>query len=231
MARTDSIHESEIPTKSRGVQELTEIEQQILDYMVQYLRANTYQPSIRDIGETFEIKSTKTVSEYLQVLEAKGYLERHPSRSRGVKILGVDLSGGIVSVPCFSSLASGTSGEASPESFLSLDPQFGGREGSFFVRARASELGVLGVGEGDLVLISPVELKEAEDGAVIVIGFGDSASFFRLSKSGSSFSLEDLKPGGGTTVSEQSALTGLVGRVAGFYRKMDGVGSLNLTPH
>ncbi|MAM02565.1 MAG: hypothetical protein CMH51_03285 [Myxococcales bacterium] len=231
MARTDAIHESEVPTGSRRVQALTGIEQKILDYMVQYLRANTYQPSIRDIGERFEIKSTKTVSEYLQVLEAKGYLERHPSRSRGVKILGVDLSGGTVSVPCFSSLASGTSGEASPESFLSLDPQFGGREGSFFVRARASELGVLGVGEGDLVLISPVELKEAEDGAVIVIGFGDSASFFRLSKSGSSFSLEDLKPGGGTTVSEQSALTGLVGRVAGFYRKMDGVGSLNLTPH
>ncbi|MBR42927.1 MAG: hypothetical protein CME18_00730 [Gemmatimonadetes bacterium] len=231
MARTDSIHESEIPTKSRGVQELTEIEQQILDYMVQYLRANTFQPSIRDIGERFEIKSTKTVSEYLQALEAKGYLERHPSRSRGVKILGVDLGGDAVSVPCFSSIAVGTSGDASPETLLSLDPQFGSREGSFLVRAKAGELGVLGVSEGDLVLISPVELGELEDGAVIVIGSSDAASFFRFLRSGSSFSLEDLKPGGRTTVSEQPALTGLVGRVAGFYRKMDEVGSLNLTPH
>ena len=72
---------------------------------------------------------------------------------------GVDLGGDAVSVPCFSSLASGTSGEASPESFLSLDPQFGGREGSFFRQSEGSELGVLGVSEGDLVLISPVELK------------------------------------------------------------------------
>tara|TARA_Y100001970_G_scaffold50022_1_gene63323 strand:- start:90 stop:785 length:696 start_codon:yes stop_codon:yes gene_type:complete len=231
LARTDAIHESEVPTTSRGVQELTEIEQKILDFMVQYLRANTFQPSIRDIGERFEIKSTKTVSEYLQVLEAKGYLERHPSRSRGVKILGVDLSGGSISVPCFSSIAAGTSGEASPESLLSLDPQFGSREGAFLVRARAGELGVLGVSEGDLVLISPVGLEEVEDGAVIVIGSSDAASFFRFSRSGSSFSFEDLKPGGGTTVSEQPAATGLVGRVAGFYRKMDEVGSLNLTPH
>ena len=72
-------------------------------------------------------------------------------------------------MPCFSSIAAGTSGEASPESLLSLDPQFGSREGAFLVRARAGELGVLGVSEGDLVLISPVGLEEVEDGAVIVI--------------------------------------------------------------
>ena len=45
---------------------LSEIERKILDYMVGYLRENTYQPSIREIGERFGIKSTKTVSEHLQ---------------------------------------------------------------------------------------------------------------------------------------------------------------------
>jgi repressor LexA len=39
---------------------LTDIERRILDYMVDYLRSNTYQPSIREIGERFGIKSTKT---------------------------------------------------------------------------------------------------------------------------------------------------------------------------
>jgi SOS-response transcriptional repressor LexA len=43
---------------------LTDIERKILDYMVHYLRSNTYQPSIREIGERFGIKSTKTVSEH-----------------------------------------------------------------------------------------------------------------------------------------------------------------------
>ena len=60
---------------------LTEIEEKILDYMVSYLRENTYQPSIREIGERFGIKSTKTVSEHLQALAEKGFLERDPSRS------------------------------------------------------------------------------------------------------------------------------------------------------
>ena len=62
---------------------------------------NTYQPSIREIGERFGIKSTKTVSEHLQALADKGFLERDPSRSRGVKILGMDLGADTVSVPCF----------------------------------------------------------------------------------------------------------------------------------
>ena len=40
---------------------LNEIERRILDYMVSYLRENTYQPSIREIGERFGISSTSPV--------------------------------------------------------------------------------------------------------------------------------------------------------------------------
>ena len=82
----------------------TEIERKIFDYMVSYLRRNTYQPSIREIGEEFGIKSTKTVSEHLQALAEKGFLERDPSRSRGVRILGVDLAPEAVSVPVLRAL-------------------------------------------------------------------------------------------------------------------------------
>ena len=53
-------------------QSITEIERKILDFMVHYLRSNTYQPSIREIGERFGIKSTKTVSEHLQALADHG---------------------------------------------------------------------------------------------------------------------------------------------------------------
>ena len=42
---------------------LTKIERRILNYLVDYLKENTYQPSIREIGKRFGIKSTKTVSD------------------------------------------------------------------------------------------------------------------------------------------------------------------------
>jgi SOS-response transcriptional repressor LexA len=71
--------------------QLNELERRVLDYLVEYLRTNTYQPSIREIGREFSIKSTKTVSELLQSLADKGWIERDPSRSRGVRLLGVEM--------------------------------------------------------------------------------------------------------------------------------------------
>ena len=92
MARSETTSQPQIDAPEARVEALPELEREILDFMVQYLRSNTYQPSIREIGRRFGIKSTKTVSEHLQVLADKGFLERDPSRSRGVKILGIDLN-------------------------------------------------------------------------------------------------------------------------------------------
>lgn len=229
MARSDTIAQRETPTAGRQVEPLTEIERKILDFMVQYLRANTYQPSIREIGERFGIKSTKTVSEHLQALADKGFLERDPSRSRGVKILGVDLGGDAVSVPCFDQVPE--EGKASrPAMHVSIDRQLGGGVGCFFVRAAAGDLAVLGVSEGDFVLISPVTADEVEEGSIVVARVGSGTLFHRLSKNGKGLHLEALRPGGNTTVVEDPAHLRLIGRVSGLYRRIDAA-ALNLTQH
>ena len=86
---------------------LSKIEKRILNYLVDYLRQHTYQPSIREIGKRFGIKSTKTVSEPLQALADQGYIERDASRSRGVKILGMNLAPDMVSIPNYGRIAAG----------------------------------------------------------------------------------------------------------------------------
>ncbi|MCJ7627284.1 MAG: hypothetical protein MUO50_02735 [Longimicrobiales bacterium] len=153
---------------------LTELEERILDFMVSYLRTNTYQPSIREIGERFGIKSTKTVSEHLQALADKGFLERDPSRSRGVKILGMDLAGQAVSVPCFARLPEDGKGPRADraESFLTLDRRLAGEKGAFFVQARSEELAPLGCAEGDYILLEPSHLSELATGAIVAAKLG-----------------------------------------------------------
>ena len=143
LARSNTIIPREAPTKGRRVEPLIEIERKILDFMVQYLRANTYQPSIREIGERFGIKSTKTVSEHLQALADKGFLERDPSRSRGVKILGVDLSAETVSVPCYGEVPNAHGARVAADMHLSVDRRMGGERGCFIVRADGRDLAVL----------------------------------------------------------------------------------------
>ena len=54
--------------------QLSTMERRVYHYLLDFLGENTYQPSIREIGKRFRIKSTKTVSDILQSLAEKGYI-------------------------------------------------------------------------------------------------------------------------------------------------------------
>src|SRR5690606_31072488 len=124
------------------------LERRILDYLVEYLRTNTYQPSIREIGRQFEIKSTKTVSELLQSLANKGWIERDPSRSRGVRLLGLAMHAETVTVPCYD----GALPPQSPasESF-ELDRKLVGASGAFLYVMKDDSLRAEAIRSGDLL--------------------------------------------------------------------------------
>ena len=211
---------------------LTDIERRILDFMVDYLRSNTYQPSIREIGERFGIKSTKTVSEHLQALADKGFLERDPSRSRGVRILGVDLNLDAVAVPCFRDLADVRGPRPDrAESFLTLDRKLVRERGAFAVRAVGDGLAVLGATEGDYVLVEPTSIDQVEDGAVLVVRDGDASSYRRLTRNGRGIYLHDLRAGKDPLFVEEPASVELVGRVSALIHRMDGRPLVSFTAH
>jgi len=210
----------------------TEIERRILDYMVSYLRSNTYQPSIREIGEEFGIKSTKTVSEHLQALAEKGFLERDPSRSRGVKILGVDLAPEAISVPLLDRLPDDRSVAASASTHLTVDRRLGGVKGSFFVRAQQAAVALMGGDEGDYLLIEPAAVADMPDGAFVVARPGGGApGYFRLEQNGVGLRLQPLSGGEAMHIEDPARLQ-LVGRVTALYRRLDGPATpTSLTPH
>ena len=232
MARSEPTPQRLSPAATSQAESLTEIERKILDFMVQYLRANTYQPSIREIGRRFGIKSTKTVSEHLHALSEKGYLERDSSRSRGVRILGVDLSTDTIAVPCLAEAPGDPAAvNAKDAERISIDRRLGGEEGSFFIRAGSGDLALLGVEEGDLVLVSPVTVQGAEDGVVVLARTGGPTIFHRVWKNGRGLVLESLGPAAERVLIEDPEQVVLLGRVAGFYRKMDEAGIPALTRH
>jgi repressor LexA len=202
---------------------LTEIERKILDYMVSYLRMNTYQPSIREIGEQFGIKSTKTVSEHLQALAEKGYLERDPSRSRGVKILGMDLSPETISIPCFRELPSERDSVRGDkiEMHLSLDRRIAGAKGSYFFHARGDGLTPLGVDDGDFLLVEPTLAEATDDEQITVVRENGSMAFCRRTSGG--YLLGSSKVGEPTRTVDADHDLRIVGRVTALYRRLEGL--------
>jgi repressor LexA len=204
---------------------LNELERNILDYMVRYLRTRTYQPSIRGIGEEFGIRSTKTVSEHLKSLAEKGYLERDPSRSRGVRILGVDLHPDMVSVPCYPGLPDPEAPRRTDgvESHFSLDRRIAGGKGAYLVRPRGAEFAGLGIHEGDLVLVEPAESAAVSPGDLVVAAADGTPGLYRYETDQAGPRLVPAHGGDVLRVEDLSAIP-VTGRVTALHRRLDGAG-------
>ena len=188
--------------------------------MIRYLRTHTYQPSIREIGHHFGIRSTKTVSELLQSLAKKGVVERDPSRSRGIRILGLDLDARTVSLPCYRDLdeAAAELRGGRAERRVCLDRQLAGRNGGFMVRAPGDRLAAAGFGEGDLLVVQPVRAEELSDGDVVVARVRGATDYYQLEKRGTRVALRAV--GGDRTAVGMDAQPVILGRVAGLYRHL-----------
>jgi repressor LexA len=194
---------------------LNELERRVLDYIVEYLRTNTYQPSIREIGREFAIKSTKTVSELLQSLANKGWIERDPSRSRGVRVIGLESHPGTVSVPVVQAdmLPGGE--------YFEIDRRFVGAPGSFLMPMPGAHLAEHGIHAGDLLLVEPMVPADLEDGDIVIARIAGRTAVRRLAGVDSGLVLEAEVPGEtAVTLTAEQAAAVLQGRVSGVVRRL-----------
>ncbi|MBI3790941.1 MAG: repressor LexA [Gemmatimonadetes bacterium] len=171
-------------------EQLTVMERKVYHYLIDFLAENTYQPSVRDIGRRFRIKSTKTVSDLLQSLAAKGYIERDASRSRGVRLLGVQSVGGTQPIPVFaedSALDPQWHG-GEPDDWLTLDRRFVPSDDVVFLRTNQDRFATRGVLEGDYVMVSPS--ARAGDGDLIAARVGQRIVTRTLTHRGAAIVLE-----------------------------------------
>lgn len=155
---------------------LTAIERKVYQYLIDFLAENTYQPSIREIGKRFRIKSTKTVSDLLHSLTAKGYIERDPSRSRGVRILGYQGPGRVQPVPVYGKVHAGEPALLAEHrtGFVTFDRRYVPGEDTFSLRVQGDSMQGRGILDGDFVLVHPG--VAARDGDIVAARLGSEAT-------------------------------------------------------
>lgn len=202
---------------------LSKMERRILDYIVDYLRRNTYQPSIREIGKRFGIKSTKTVSEYLQALADKGHIEREASRSRGVRIVGLELARpATVSVPFYGKIAAGQPAllQDHVADEFEVDPRMAGSDDSFFVQVIGDSMEGAGILDGDLVLVEPAAEEEICDGDIIAARVGGEGTVKRYFERGGRVVLEPANATDPPILAGDYDDFAVLGRVSGLFRRI-----------
>jgi repressor LexA len=195
---------------------LSDHERRVLDYIVAYLQTNTYQPSIREIGREFSIKSTKTVSELLQSLANKGWIERDPSRSRGVRLLGLEMRPETVSLPLFPD----ADDDAAPAPFL-LDRKLVPAAGAYLLVMEGDHLVEEGIRAGDLLVVEPQTLSAVQAGDIVVVRTGQATTIQRCHATAPNLVLEPVRPGElPLTLSSEQAASVVQGCVTTVIRRL-----------
>lgn len=75
---------------------LTQRQREILDFISASIMERGFPPTLREIGEHFNIRSTNGVNDHLKALEKKGHLRREDLKSRAMRPVLPDGSGEVV---------------------------------------------------------------------------------------------------------------------------------------
>jgi len=197
---------------------LTKLESSVYHYLLDFTAENTYQPSIRDIGKQFKIKSTKTVSDLLQSLAKKGYIERDPSRSRGVNLLGFGGALRTQPVPYYGRIHAGEPAliPEHRQGFITIDRRFVPSEEVFFLKVKGDSMVGKCINDGDYVMVNPKQDPRDQD--IVAARLGEEASVKTLAHRNGSIVLEAANPAERDITVQAGMDFGILGVVCGVFR-------------
>lgn len=153
---------------------LTKKQRDILEYIRNFIDDNGYSPSYREIAHYFELSSTGTVSEYVSILEEKGYLTKDAMEARAIQLTpsydpGVELH----SIQLLGVIDAGRPIEAiRTNETIDIPRDMMGKK-TFALRVRGESMIEDGILEGDFVIIEQTNSPRNGD---IVVALIDNAN-------------------------------------------------------
>ena len=215
------------------MEELTERQREILNFIVQETEARGYPPTIREIGEEMDIRSTNGVNDHLKALERKGYLLRGEQQSRSlvptkrarmVLGLGVKKDPDLVDIPVLGKVAAGLPLLATEnvEDSVKIDSFLLGGSGKevFALRVKGESMIEDGIFDGDYLFVK--KTPSAQTGEIVVALIEDEATVKRFYPENDRIRFQPANASMAPIYVARSAFrsTMILAVVVGVYRKM-----------
>ena len=165
---------------------LTARQQQIWNFLVEYVDRQGYPPTVREIGEEVGLASPSTVHAHLANLERAGLLRRDPTKPRALELIGRERQGAqarpeprhepapdVARLPLLGEIAAGGPllAEQNIEEYL---PMPATTRGDFLLRVKGESMIGAGILDGDLVIVQ--RAQDARNGEIVVALAGDDES-------------------------------------------------------
>ena len=208
--------------------ELTDRQAEIYEYIKKYSKENHMPPTVREIGNHFEISSTNGVRSILAALIKKGYINRSPRLSRGLEIIsnGSDsqepAANNTIEIPIVGRVAAGQPILAvqNLEGTVTIDRDFlACRSDVFALRVKGDSMINAGIFDGDLIFAR--QQKSAEQGEIVVAQIDNEATVKYYHPSSDHIELRAANPKYRPIIVNNRKDFSIAGRVIGVMRRVN----------
>ena len=156
---------------------LTGRQQEIWDFLVDYVDTHGYPPTVREIGEAVGLASPSTVHAHLANLERSGLLKRDPTKPRALELVGREReeapAAAMARLPLVGQIAAGAPllAEQNIEDYVTMPSS---TKGDFVLRVKGESMIDAGILDGDIVVVQ--RAQDARNGEIVVALAGDDES-------------------------------------------------------
>ena len=198
---------------------LTNRQQKVLDFIIDYLKDVGYPPTIREVASEFGI-SSKGAYDHLVAIEKKGYIRRDPAKPRAIELMDFvsrGSHGSVVEIPVVGRVAAGEPLLATQniERTITLSTDLIRTEEPFALKVKGDSMIEAGILEDDYVIVK--QQRAAEQGEIVVALIGDDATVKRFYKAGDHVRLQ---PENSTMEPIIAKDVTILGKVIGLFREI-----------
>lgn len=158
---------------------ITDKQKEILEFIKACILKKGYPPTVREICEKVQLKSTSSVHSHLEQLEKNGYIHRDPTKPRAIEILDDTFNltrREMVNVPVIGRVAAGEPilAQQNIEEYFPLPASMLPNKQTYILEVKGESMINAGILSGDYVLVQ--EERTASNGDMVVALIEDGAT-------------------------------------------------------
>jgi repressor LexA len=149
-------------------------QKRVLDNIRLYLTAKGEPPTLEELRTNLGLKSVRTVVQYLEVLEEKGYIVRRKNAWRNIELRNADGGWGTVSIPVVANVGCddlSVFAQEQADEFIEVDKHIVEEAGEIVaVRAVGDSMNDAGINSGDYILVQFTNNVQNGDRVAAIVG-------------------------------------------------------------
>lgn len=149
-------------------------QQEILDYLKYSILNRGFPPSVREICDAVNLKSTSSVHSHLEALEKNGYIRRDSTKTRAIEIVDDNFNltrREMINIPLVGTVAAGQPLLAveNIETYFPIPMEHLPNSQVFMLKVKGESMVNAGILDGDMVLVEMTSAAENGDMVVALV--------------------------------------------------------------